>query len=162
MPQQMYETIVGGPDKGFYKMTESDIQRFYLVKPMGSSVTHVKEIRQQQLAMAQQLLTGVAPVAMSGPQPFSINWYEAAKSGLYELDIKNIDQLLIPIAPQQAQMMMSQQEQKQMQQIRYGEEVKVGTQAKYNIIEANNQLKNDAILEEVKAKLAPSKPEVRK
>jgi hypothetical protein len=126
-----------------------------MFKPMGSSVTHVKELRQQQLAMASQIIEKLAPVAMSGPQPFMIDWYEAGVSSLESLDIKNIDQILVKLEPPQAQQMMQQSEMKQLQQVKYGEEITQGTKAKYEAMLQDNQAKNDIILEKVKADVAP-------
>lgn len=124
MSQQDYEAIIGDKDAGFYRLSEEAIKRFYLIKPMGSSVTHVKEIRQQQLAMASGILEKVAPVAMNNVEPFEINWYTAARAGLEACDIKNIDQLLIKLQPEQAEQMINQQQMAQLQQVRYGEQVK--------------------------------------
>jgi len=124
MSQQDYEAIIGDKDAGFYRLSEEAIKRFYLIKPMGSSVTHVKEIRQQQLAMASGILEKVAPVAMNNVEPFEINWYTAARAGLEACDIKNIDQLLIKLQPEQAEQIINQQQMAQLQQVRYGEQVK--------------------------------------
>ena len=123
MSQQDYEAIIGDKDAGFYRLSEEAIKRFYLIKPMGSSVTHVKEIRQQQLAMASGILEKVAPVAMNNVEPFEINWYTAARAGLEACDIKNIDQLLIKLQPEQAEQMINQQQMAQLQQVRYGEQI---------------------------------------
>jgi len=130
MSQQEYEAIIGDRDAGFYQLSEADIRRFYLFKPMGSSVTHVKEIRQQQIAAASAILERVAPVAMSGPEPFVINWYEAARAGLETLDIKNIEQIIIKIEQQQADAILDEQERKEMQMIAYGEDTKNVAKAK--------------------------------
>lgn len=142
MPQQTYEAILGEPDGGFYKMTETQIERFYIARPVGSSLTHVKEMRQQQSQIAMQILQSVAPLSQGGPEPFNINWYQAAKVALDNNDFKNVDQVLMKLRPeqiQQQQMMQEQQmmqmRQQQMQDIAYGEEVKAGTKAKYDIIE---------------------------
>ena len=154
MPQQVYESIIGDADAGLYRMSEDAIRRFYTVKPVGSSVTHVKEVRQQQLAMASQILQQVAPMAMASPEPFQINWYQAAKSGLDALDMKNIDQLLVKMEPQQAQMMISQQQMAQMQQVKYGEDMKVSTANRIN----DNEAKNKILLETVKQQKQPTQP----
>ena len=67
MPQQVYEAIVGEPDAGFYRLGEEEIRKFYLVKPMGSSITHIKELRQQQMQYAGQLLMQAAPIGPYQP-----------------------------------------------------------------------------------------------
>jgi hypothetical protein len=134
MPQQMYEMIIGDKDAGLYRMSEDDIRKFYVIKPMGSSVTHVKEIRQQQIAQAMQLLMSVAPSGVGNVEPFQVNTYQAARAGLDALDIKNIDQLLVKIQPQQAQQMISQQQMKQMQMVKYGEDMKNESKAKYEVM----------------------------
>jgi hypothetical protein len=159
MPQQMYEAILGERDVGFYKMSEAQIQRYFIARPVGSSVTHVKELRQQQAQAALGILQAVAPVAAQSAEPFSINWYQAAKGGLDALDIKNTEQIVMKMQPQQIQQMQFQQEQmkqkmlaEQLKQVQYGEEIKQGTQAKYQIAVDNNKAKNDVLVESAKAK----------
>ena len=153
MSQQTYETIIGDQDAGLYKLSEEAIQRFYTIKPMGSSVTKVKEARQQQIGLAMQILEKVAPVAMSGAEPFSVNWYQATKSGLDALDIKNLEQLIVKMSPEQVQMTVSRQEQEQLKQVKYGEDMKVQSQIQID----NNKAKNDILLETVKAKVEHAK-----
>jgi len=92
-----YEAICGEPDAGFFKLPESAISLFFHLKPMGSSITHIKEIRQQQLMGAFDLLGKLGPISMSNIQPFTIDWLEAARSTFEALDIKNTDQILIPV-----------------------------------------------------------------
>jgi hypothetical protein len=56
-------------------------------------------------------------------QPFTVDLYEAAKTGLEAYDIKNIDQLLpkLNMMPMQPQPMMPQpQELDQLQSVDYG------------------------------------------
>ena len=115
-------------------MSEDDIRKFYVIKPMGSSVTHVKEIRQQQIAQAMQLLQTIAPSGMSNVEPFQVNTYQVARAGLDALDIKNIDQLLVKMQPQQAQQMISQQQMQQMQQVKYGEDMKNESRVKFDVM----------------------------
>jgi len=131
MPQQVYESIIGEPDAGFYRMNEEQIRRFYFFKPIGSSITHVKEIRQQQIQWAIQMLmtaSQVGPVNMMGMKPFTVDWFEAIKTGLEVADIKNIDKMLVNLSPEQGQMAMSmlmppqasKQEMQETQAIGYG------------------------------------------
>jgi hypothetical protein len=136
MPQQEYEMIVGEPDAGFYMMSEDELRKFYLIKPMGSSVTHIKEIRQQQIQFAADVLEKIAMVGPTNIKPFTIDWYEAGKAALDVADIKNIDQILIPLQPQQMMgmgmpgmpgmpqqgMMPNPQQAEQLQQVNYGGE----------------------------------------
>ncbi|MFA5385421.1 MAG: hypothetical protein WC364_12335 [Eubacteriales bacterium] len=154
MPQKTYEAILGEPDAGFYKMNEDQIRKYFLARPVGSSVTHVKETRQQQVQMAMQMLMQVAPIAQQSTEPFNINWYAAIKTGFDALDIKNTDQILMKMQPQQIQQQQVQQEQmkqkmlaEQLQQIAYGEDIKQGTEAKYDIIKSNNDAKNQIIID---------------
>lgn len=156
MPQQVYEAILGEPDAGFYRMSEDQIRRYFIARPIGSSVTHVKELRQQQAQAAMGILQAVAPVAGQSAEPFNINWYQAAKSGFESLDIKNADQILMKLQPQQIQQMQIQQEQmkqkaiaEQLQQVAYGEDIKQGTEAKYKIAVDNNKAKNDLIIKKM-------------
>lgn len=99
MPQKIYEEIVGGPDAGFYKMSEEDIRQFFRFKPMGSSVTHIKEIRQQQIQYAFDVLGRVAPISQMNVRPFTIDWLEVSKNALEDADLKNVDRILLPIDP---------------------------------------------------------------
>lgn len=162
MPQGDYEAILGEKDAGFYRMSEDQIRRYFIARPVGSSVTHVKELRQQQAAQGIQTLLQLAQVSQMSAEPFKINWYQAGKSVFDALDIKNADQILIKLQPQEIQMMQTQQEQakrkmvaEQLQQVRYGEEIKQGTSAKYEMAVDNNQARLDVIVEAAKAKLAP-------
>jgi hypothetical protein len=156
MPQQVYEAILGEPDAGFYRMSEDQIRRYFIARPIGSSVTHIKELRQQQAQAAMGILQTVAPVSKQSSDPFDINWYQAAKSGFEALDIKNADQILVKYQPQQLQEMQMQQQQmqqkamaEQMQQVAYGEDIKQGTEAKYKIAVDNNKAKNDLIIKKM-------------
>jgi len=139
MPQQEYEAIIGEKDAGFYQLSEDAIRRFYLVKPVGSSVTHVKEIRQQQIAAAAGILEKVAPVSMSGPEPFMVNWYQAARSGLETLDVKNIDQMLVKLQPEQAEQITEQSELKELQRIKYGEDIENESKARFEDSKAHSK-----------------------
>lgn len=130
MPQQEYEAIIGEQDAGLYRLSEEAIKKFYLFKPLGSSITHIKEIRQQQLMFAAQVLEKVAPVAMTNVQPFTIDWYEATREALESADVKNIDKVLIKIPPQQAQQQMQQSQLSQLAQVKYGEDVKADAKIK--------------------------------
>ena len=130
MPQPEYEAIIGEPDAGLYKLPEDAIKKFYLFKPLGSSITHVKEIRQQQLAFAAQVLEKVAPVSMNSVQPFAINWYEATREALESADVKNIDKVLIKIPPEVAQQQVQQAQLQQLAQVKYGEDVKTDAEIK--------------------------------
>lgn len=105
MRPQDYEAIIGEKDAGFYTLPIDYINRFYAIKPVGSSVTHVKEIRQAQiqgvLQMAAQL--GSVPGLMQqNVEPFTINWYTLAKTAMDTADIKNIDQILVKLQPRPA------------------------------------------------------------
>ncbi|MFA5340194.1 MAG: hypothetical protein WC332_00310 [Clostridia bacterium] len=169
MPQATYEALLGEPDAGFYKMSEEQISKFFIARPIGSSVTHVKEMRQQQSQLAMQMLMQVAPVANQSVEPFNINWYQATKSGLDNLDIKNTDQILMKLQPQEIQQMQMQQEQmqqkamaQQLQQIAYGKEIELGTAAKYEIITDNNEAKNQIIIDKAKAQNEPKQQESHK
>jgi len=96
MSQGDYEAIIGEKDAGFYRLTEEHLRRFFYIKPVGSSVTHVKEIRQAQMQFMLDTLTKIPPeLAMNSIEPFTINWYEAVRSSLDAADIKNIDRILI-------------------------------------------------------------------
>lgn len=106
MPQQMYEAIVGDRDAGFYRLREEDIRRFYHFKPIGSTISNVKEIRQQQIQTAIQLVQSIPPQMMQyNVEPFTVNWYEALKTAYDAIDIKNVDRILIKLQPQQSPMM---------------------------------------------------------
>ena len=113
MKKETYEAILGEPDAGFYMLPLEYINRCYTIKPVGSSVTNIKEIRQQQIQFALQTLMGMPPQVMAANiQPFTVNYYELLKEALDVADIKTIDRILIQMNPQQAQanpMLMVQQ-----------------------------------------------------
>jgi len=157
MPQQEYEAIIGEKDAGFYQLSEDAIRRFYLVKPVGSSVTHVKEIRQQQIAAAAGILEKVAPVSMSGPEPFMVNWYQAARSGLETLDVKNIDQMLVKLQPEQAEQLTEQSELKELQRIKYGEDIENESKARFEDSKAESKARWDYVYREETPKENPEK-----
>jgi hypothetical protein len=96
MKQADYEAIIGEKDAGFYRLTEEHLRRFFYIKPVGSSVTHVKEIRQSQMQFMLDTLMKIPPeLAMQSIEPFTVNWYEAVRSSLEAADIKNIDRILL-------------------------------------------------------------------
>ena len=99
MNQRDYEEIIGEPDAGFFRLNEDQIRRFYYVKPVGSSITHIKELRQQHIQFAINLLAGLQqnPMAM---QQFQVNWYKAAKTALEASDVPDANEILIPTQQQ--------------------------------------------------------------
>ncbi len=104
MDQATYEAIIGDEDAGFYRLTEEDIRRFYHFKPVGSSITNIKEVRQQQIQSAMDLLAKLPPQMMqTNNPPFTVNWYEAYKTAFDAIDIKNADRILIKTPMQQPQ-----------------------------------------------------------
>lgn len=104
MEQGDYEAIIGERDAGFYRIKEEDIRRFYYVKPVGSSVTNIKEIRQAQIQFAIDSLSKIPPQMMAdNMEPFTVNWYEALRTALENADIKNLDRILVKLQQQQQQ-----------------------------------------------------------
>jgi hypothetical protein len=101
MPQQTYELIIGEPDKGFYQMSLNDIARNYRFLPVGSSVTAIKEVRQNQILQAQQMLMSVPPaVQQQNIHPFTIDYKRVLEIGLEDaLQIPNVGELVIPLPP---------------------------------------------------------------
>ena len=109
MDLDTYEAIIGEKDAGFFKLKLEDIKRFYHFKPMGSSVTHIKELKQQQIQQAIQLLSGVPPeMMMQNITPFTVDWYEALKSALDANDVQNAEKILIKLQQQQQPQMGGQ------------------------------------------------------
>ena len=105
MPQGVYESIIGDQDAGFYRLTEEDIRRFYFFKPVGSSVTKIKELRQQQIQAAMAMVAGVPPQMMqTNVQPFTVDYYEMVKTAFDAIDIPNVDRILIKLQPPQGMM----------------------------------------------------------
>ena len=124
MPQAEYEAICGEPDAGFYKLSEEALQKFYIIKPMGSSVTHIKEIRQQQIQAATGLLGNMVMAGPTNIQPFTVDLYEMTKTALESYDIKNIEKLIpklnAPAMPMGMPPSMPQpQEMEQLQSVGY-------------------------------------------
>lgn len=109
-----YEAIIGEPDAGFYDLTAEDIRRYYFIKPVGSSVSNIKEVRQSQIQFAIQTLSGVPPEMMiNNMRPFQVDWYAALRRALESTDMRNVDEILKLIPPEQAQQMQQQQQQAQ-------------------------------------------------
>lgn len=122
MDQATYEAIIGDEDAGFFRLTEEDIRRFFHFKPIGSSVSNIKEVRQQQIQAALDLLGRMPPeLAMSNKQPFTVDWYEAYRTAFDAIDIKNVDRILVKLEGQQPGMMgpmgMQQQQLPQPQEV---------------------------------------------
>jgi len=115
MDQATYEAIIGDEDAGFFRLTEEDIRRFFHFKPIGSSVSNIKEVRQQQIQAALDLLGRMPPeLAMSNKQPFTVDWYEAYRTAFDAIDIKNVDRILVKLEEQQPGMMGPMGMQQQM------------------------------------------------
>jgi len=105
MPPDVYESIIGDVDAGFYRLSEEDIRRFYYFKPVGSSVTNIKELRQQQIQTAIQLTMGIPPqMTAMNIEPFTVNLYELLKTAYDAVDIKNADRILIKLNPEENMM----------------------------------------------------------
>ena len=128
MKPETYEAIVGEQDAGFYRLTEEDIRKFYYIKPIGSSVTNIKEVRQQQIANAIQLLQSIPPeIAANNVTPFTVDWFEALNTALESTDIKNKERILIDLSQHEQELQQQQQfanmqgELEQLSQVNYGE-----------------------------------------
>jgi hypothetical protein len=107
MSQKTYEAILGEPDAGFYKIPLEYINRCYIMKPVGSSITNIKEVRQNQIKFALETLMNVPPQMMQGNvQPFTVDYYELLKEGLDVADVKTIDRILKLIPKQDPLMQM--------------------------------------------------------
>jgi hypothetical protein len=125
MSLQTYEAIVGEPDAGFYKLPLEYVNRFYAVRPVGSSVSHIKEVRQAQIEFMLKTIMAMPPQIMQGNiQPFTVDYLEAARSALDAADVKNINKILIPMQPQQQSnpMMDMLSDPAMIQQIMQGEQ----------------------------------------
>ena len=98
MQPGVYEAIVGDADAGLFKMSETDVRRFFMIKPVGSSITNIKEIRQQQIMSAIQLLMGLTPdKTIMNIKPYTIDYQEVVKTALDALDLKNVDSIIKPL-----------------------------------------------------------------
>jgi len=102
MSQADYEAIIGDRDAGFYRLSEDDIKRHFHFKPVGSSITNIKELRQQQVAAAIGMIANLPPeMMMANVQPFTVDWLELLSQGLDAVDIKTKERILIPLSMQQ-------------------------------------------------------------
>lgn len=102
MSQQTYEAIIGEPDAGFYRIPAEYINRCYVMKPVGSSITHIKEIRQKQIEFALNTLMNIPPQMMQANiRPFTVDLYELCREALDVADVKTIDRILLPLQQQQ-------------------------------------------------------------
>lgn len=108
MTQQTYEAIIGEPDAGFYKIPIEYINRCYVMKPVGSSITNIKEVRQSQIKFAlETLMNPVVPqMGQTNIQPFTVDYYELLKEGLDVADLKTVDRILKLIPKQDPLMQM--------------------------------------------------------
>lgn len=96
MSKETYESIIGEPDAGFYKLPPEYINRFYAVRPIGSSVSHIKEVRQAQTQFALDVAMKMPPQMMQANiKPFTIDYLELLKTSFDNADIKNIGRILI-------------------------------------------------------------------
>lgn len=104
MTQEDYESIIGEPDAGFYKLPVSYINKFFAMRPIGSSISHIKEVRQQQIQFVLDTIAKLPPELMQGNiRPFTIDYLELAKTALDTADVKNIDRILVEMKQQQQQ-----------------------------------------------------------
>jgi hypothetical protein len=104
MKKEDYEAILGEPDAGFYMLPIEYINRCYTIKPVGSSVTNIKEVRQQQIQFALNTLMGIPPQVMQANiKPFTVDYYELLKEALDVADVKTIDRILILLKQQPQQ-----------------------------------------------------------
>lgn len=108
MTQQTYEAIIGEPDAGFYRIPIEYINRCYVMKPVGSSITNIKEVRQNQIKFAlETLMNPVVPqMGQTNIQPFTVDYYELFKEGLDVADLKTVDRILKLIPKQDPLMQM--------------------------------------------------------
>jgi len=109
MPEDYFARIIGDKyEPGFYDYEIDDILAALDVKPQGASITADKDVRQQQVQEAQNLLMAVNPqeAQMNNP-PYRVNKMAVIKMGLEQAEIKNIDELIMeaepPPPPQQPQ-----------------------------------------------------------
>ncbi len=115
MKQEVYEAIIGDKDAGFFQLSEEDIKRFYYFKPVGSSVTNIKELRQQQIQAALQTALGIDPnMRMNNVEPYTLNLYEAEKNMYDAVDIQNVDRMLLKL-PTPEEIMQKEQEEQMLQ-----------------------------------------------
>jgi hypothetical protein len=99
MSQGTYEAIIGEKDAGFYRLPEEIIRRCYHFKPIGSSVSNIKEVRQQQIQYAIEALMNVPPeMATLNVTPFTVDRYELLNTALDNLDIKNRERILVKLS----------------------------------------------------------------
>jgi len=108
MTQKTYEAIIGEPDAGFYKIPLEYINRCYVMKPVGSSITHIKEVRQNQIKFALETLMNpaVAQIGQMNVRPFTVDYYEVLKEALDVADVKTVDRILLLQQQQQQDPMM--------------------------------------------------------
>ena len=115
MSQESYQTIVGEEDAGFFRLSEEDIKRFFYFKPVGSSVTNIKEVRQAQIQTVLQTAMSIPPeMRMSNVQPYTLNLYEAEKEMYEAVDMQNTDRMLVKL-PTPEEIAKKEQEQQLLQ-----------------------------------------------
>lgn len=112
-----YQAIIGEEDAGFYRISEEDIKRFFYFKPVGSSVTNIKELRQQQTAAAFQTAMSVPPeMRTNNVNPYTLDLQELEKEMFKAVDIQGIDRILLPL-PSEEEVAEYQRQEAMKQQV---------------------------------------------
>ena len=114
MKPKTYEAIIGEQDAGFFKLSEEDISRFFYFKPVGSSVTNIKELRQSQIQTALQTALSIDPnMRINNVEPYTLNLLHAEKEMYEAVDIQGVDRMLVKL-PTPEEIAKEEQEQQQM------------------------------------------------
>jgi len=107
MTKTDYEKIIGEDDVGFFSLKISDVEEAFDVKPVGSSMTNIKEAQQAQQAQVLGIITKLLerPEIMMKlvPEPFTVNLYEAIRTMLEKLDVSNVDDILVKLKEQKVE-----------------------------------------------------------
>ena len=111
MNPQQFARIVNPKDEfeegaieQFFSLPQDELLHQLDVVPVGSSITSQREVRTQQIIQAQNLLMQMQQMGQMNQPPFNVNLMEVAKLVLDDLDIKNINDLIQELPPQQPMM----------------------------------------------------------
>lgn len=88
----------------FYKLKLDDVRRQYYAEPVSSSITNIKQVRQEQAMQKLQMALATHPAIMQNPiQPFIWNYHELYKKALEEFEEIEPEKLLLRLNPPHAQ-----------------------------------------------------------
>ena len=104
VPKKFLDEIVGRDTQEFYDLTMDQLKLQFMAEPVSSSVTNIKQVKQDQAMAKLQMLAQIPPPIMQNPiQPFVPNYYQAYTDSLKEFDCLDPERYLIKLQPPHSQ-----------------------------------------------------------